>query len=553
MLSLGCVLGTALPARAQVTPPDAGSLLRQIEQLPKPLPQAQPLAEPARTPAVHAADEPKVLVKGFNLVGATQAPADLLGERLARFINKRMSLAELDEAIQTVLASYREQGYVARAYLPPQTIKDGVVDIMVIEGRLGRVLVEPGRLSSERAEAYVRQDLAAGALIKTEQLERNLLLLRDLPGTSVAATLEPGAAKGEIDVRLALSDAPLLSGALAVNNSGSRGTGANQLDAQLNLNGIAGVGEQWNLRALDAAGLAYGRLALNWPVAYAGLNVGANFATMRYRLGDQFASLDARGSAQSGGLGAAYPLLRSRMGNLYASASLEERRYVNEGAGKIVSDKKIDTLSLGLSGNRYDGDGATSYGLTLSGGRLDLSAQAENLAADAASTQAQGRYLKLAWNVSRQQNLGETLAISAALAGQLADKNLDSSEKLYLGGPSGVRAYPVNEAGGDAGWLLNLELRALLAPDWQAMLFADAGSVERNRRLWNGWQGRSTAPNRVDLAGAGLGVNWNVWNSVARLSLAWRLGNNPLAGANGADSDGTRRTPRLWAQYNKFF
>jgi len=546
-----------LPATAQVVPPDAGSLLRQIEQAPKALPQLQPLVAPPKTPPPRASDELKVRVKGFRILGVTQPPANLLTERLARFVGKSMSLAELEEAIQIVVAAYREQGYVVRVFLPPQTIEDGIVDVMVIEGKLGRVLIDegpaPSRLSGERAAATVRQGLPAGAVIKTEPLERNLLILSDLAGTKIAATLEPGASPGDIDVRLALVDTPLVSGALAANNSGSLGTGANQLDAQLNVNGIAGAGEQWSLRGLGATGLSYGGIGVSLPVGYAGLSLGGNVAAMHYRLGDRFASLDAQGSATIAGLRAAYPIVRSRAQNLYASANIEQRRYLNDSLGKRLSDKRVEALSVGLTGNSYDGGGATSYGLTLVGGQLDLSALPANLAADDTSARTQGRYAKLSWNATRLQSVGDTMAVSAALAGQFADKNLDSSEKFFLGGPSGVRAYPANEAGGDEGLMLNLEGRATLRPELQAIIFGDAGSVRQNRKLWPGWQGKSSAPNRVDLAGVGIGVNWTVWNSIARLSLAWRLGNNPLAAPNGSDSDGTRRTPRLWAQYSKFF
>ena len=66
-------------APAQVVPPDAGSLLRQIEQAPKPLlPQAQPPAVPGKAPLPREAEGIKLKVKGFRILGVTQPPADLL-------------------------------------------------------------------------------------------------------------------------------------------------------------------------------------------------------------------------------------------------------------------------------------------------------------------------------------------------------------------------------------------------------------------------------------------------------------------------------------------
>ena len=133
------------PALAQVGEPAPGSLPRQMEQAPEALPTAQaPLALPKTTPA-RTSNELKVQVKGFRLLGASQAPADLLPERLAGFVGRSMSFAQLDEVIQTVVAAYREQGYAVRALLPQQTTEDGVIDVMVIEDKQGRGLVAPGR------------------------------------------------------------------------------------------------------------------------------------------------------------------------------------------------------------------------------------------------------------------------------------------------------------------------------------------------------------------------------------------------------------------------
>ena len=60
----------------------------------------------------------------------------------------------------------------------------------------------------------------------------------------------------------------------------------------------------------------------------------------------------------------------------------------------------------------------------------------------------------------RLQGVTDTLSLYAAFNGQVASKNLDNSEKMGLGGPAGVRAYPTGEAYGDQGYILNLEARA---------------------------------------------------------------------------------------------
>ena len=48
------------------------------------------------------------------------------------------------------------------------------------------------------------------------------------------------------------------------------------------------------------------------------------------------------------------------------------------------------------------------------------------------------------------------------MRGQLAFDNLDSSEKMELGGAYGVRAYPEGEAFGDEGYIATAEARLML-------------------------------------------------------------------------------------------
>lgn len=184
-----------------------------------------------------------------------------------------------------------------------------------------------------------------------------------------------------------------------------------------------------------------------------------------------------------------------------------------------------------------------------------MSGNAADLAADQASARANGDYAKLAANLSRLQRLPEGFTLSAALNAQLAGKNLDSSEKFVLGGPAGVRAYPVNEGAGDEGWLFNLELRRELWPGWQVFGLLDSGQIYQHRNEWVGWQGGTTIPNRYRLSGAGMGLAWNKAGDFSlRLTLAAPLGNNPGQTAAGRNSDGSpAHAARAWLSLGKLF
>ncbi len=223
-----------------------------------------------------------------------------------------------------------------------------------------------------------------------------------------------------------------------------------------------------------------------------------------------------------------------------------------------VSDKRVNVGSFFLKGDMFDqllGGGHTTCGITLYTGSLQLGNVQDDKAADEATARTEGQYLKVGWNASRLQSIYGKTSLYLGLSGQFADKNLDSSEKFILGGPYGVRAYPVNEASGDEGELVTVELRRELIDEVQVIGFLDYGHIVIDHSAWPGSQGASNTPNRYDLAGAGSGINlfFNKLKLAASLNVAWPIGPNPGRGSDGSDNDGTHRRPRFWVSVQKFF
>jgi hemolysin activation/secretion protein len=89
--------------------------------------------------------------------------------------------------------------------------------------------------------------------------------------------------------------------------------------------------------------------------------------------------------------------------------------------------------------------------------------------------------MRLAYALSRLQRLTNADTLSLAVSGQVANKNLDSSEKFSLGGATGVRTYPQGEADGNEGYLASVELRHNLNDALQAILFYDTGAIRINQ------------------------------------------------------------------------
>lgn len=226
--------------------------------------------------------------------------------------------------------------------------------------------------------------------------------------------------------------------------------------------------------------------------------------------------------------------------------------------GAKFSDNDLNVGYVGFNTDFRDnllGGGFNDFRFTTVMGDVDLSGVGDALRTDMFTANTNGAYQKFNFALSRLQQLPAKLSFWSGFYGQIATRNLNPSEKFALGGPNGVRAYPVNEALGDEGYLMKFELRYEVYQNVQLVGFIDHGGITLHNNVWDGWNNNSLTPNNYTLSGGGVGVNWvEAGNFAVNLSIAQRIGSNP--GRNrltGTDNDGSYNTPQFWAQLNKYF
>lgn len=545
------LLASGQAAFAQPTPAVGG----QLQQIPPPVAQPRPAPgidfDRASPPADAAPSGPRVRVDSLRVSGAVLfTEADLVAA--TGFVpGAELTLPELRNFAAAIARFYNSRGYfLAQAYLPAQAIEGGTVTIAVVEGRYGAVSLRNGSGLKDPVANRILRGLDSGDPVAIGPLERRLLLLSDIPGVAVRSTLSPGTEVGTSDLVVDLAPGRSITGSLEADNAGNRYTGAYRLGGSVNFNNPTGLGDQISLRLLASTeGLAYGRAAWQAPVGDA--TVGVSYTHLTYELGREFESLDASGTADIVSLFASYPLIRSRNHNLYAFGSVDAKWLTDEiGLVGQVSDKTSRAVTLGLRGDSHDelgGGGWTTYWAAVTTGQLDIEDPAER-AADALAARTQGDFGKLQFSLSRLQTVAGPFSLYGAVRGQVAFDNLDSSEKMELGGAYGVRAYPEGEAYGDEGYIATLEARlrldavtGKLPGHFQLIGFVDAGEVDFAHDPW------FPGANHASRIGYGVGLNWAGPDDIfISASYARKLGDEPTT--SGPDADG-----RVWFQIVKLF
>ncbi len=538
------------------TAPNAGTVLQQIQQGQRPAlpPKSAPLF--IAPPPLESIGGATVTVTAFKFAGNTLLSGEKLLPAVKSYIGRPLTFADLQDAAIAVANAYRRAGWVVKAYLPQQDITGGTVTIQIIEAKFGAVRIDGSthRASDARLKGIVNSAQSPGSPVSADALDRALLLISDLPGVVATGSLAEGANTGETDVVVAAKDGPQVTGLVTADNEGTRATGGQRITVNASLNAPFRIGDRADVIVLHSQGSDYERLAYSLPVGSEGWRIGVNGSHLTYNIvTPDFGALDAHGNSSTVGLEANYPLIRSRLANLYFTVNLDDKRFDNFSGGAATTRYSIQDATASLNGNLFDdlgGGGINTASIALENGHDDL-ARSPNEAADAATVDTAGNFEKLNLSVSRQQTVTGYFSLYASLAGQWANKNLDSSEKLYLGGYNGVRAYPANEGGGTEGALANLETRFKLPLNFAAIGFFDYGTVRINRD--NGYTG-APFPNTDTLKGAGVSLAWTAsFGLNIKATAARRIGRNPDPTSTGVDQDGSLIIDRVWVQLSMPF
>jgi hemolysin activation/secretion protein len=550
VLALVCgAAGTVAPVAAQVRVPDAGRIQEQLRapEPPRTPAPAQIRIEPPRGEA--KPDTAPFYVASFRVRGATVFPeAQLIG--LLGAPMRAMTLAEVQALAERITEHYRKHGYiVARAIIPAQEVRDGLVEVRVVEGRYDRIDIAN---ASEISEVRIRGTVAGvreDAVVHGPTLERAVLLLSDLAGIQPKATLEPAAQPGYTNLSLEISPTRAAEFDAVLDNAGSRFTGRTRFSAGAILNSPLQIGDRASARVIASENLLSARLGYEAPLGPAGLRAGVYGYGTWYELGEEFASLDASGDTRGAGAYLSYPFIRSGNLNLRLQLAGEARALEDRiGSASIVNEKAIRVLQWGAAGDFRDallGGGINAFNGMVSHGRVDLRTP-ELLQLDAATTGTQGEFHKLVLALQRLQTVTRDLRLAINYTAQLAGDNLDTSEKFSVGGPGGVRAYPSGEAAGDDVTLIQTELRyhgAWLGGQLIPSTFVDYARSRINHHTWPGFTGN----NIRHLSAWGVGVEWTRTNQFfARGWYARKLGNE----AATADTDSKSR---VWLQAGVLF
>jgi len=546
--------------------PDAGSLLKQEKELqqqqnlPKSIPKS--LIEDNTKEQEKQNVGEKILIKEFRFDGEIKAFSK---EELRRVIqdlhNKDLTFNEIQTAALRIKNFYNQKGYfLANAVIPKQEVQNGIVTIVITEGKLESknpfiIKKIDLRLKENIPAEYLNQSM--NGEVTQQGLERGLLNFNDTPGVAGTITLEPGDEPGTTKIILDVIEGPLLSGSVTVDNYGSRYTGEIRTTGTININNPSKYGDQVGLTKIIAPkdNFDLNQASYNFPLGRSGLRGTASYSKLEYKIGKELETNPmSMGTADLYSTSVKYPLYRTAKQSFFLDGSYDKKKLYNETTGSVTSNKELDNYGLGFTFQNTDEfitAGFSQLSFTQTFGDLDLSKVASSLTSDqgAGGAKTNGSFEKSAVQLLRIQRVTEKLNLQLLANAQFSNKNLDSSEKLSLGGATGVRAYPSGEASGDEGQKISIDAKYNLKSgtkfgDIIASVFYDYGKI---RQYKDTLDINMTTPNEYSLEGWGVALDL-ISADKYNVKVGWAdaIGGNPGKTSEGKNSDGRGDLSRYW-------
>jgi hemolysin activation/secretion protein len=443
------VPGNVNPGLLEQNP--SGSIEEKQEQKAIPTDTEAPKVEiqVEKQPGSVQIQEPKFQANKIVLENVTIFTDEEMREITQPYEGKELTLDDLQKIVEAINTKYREKGYLtSQAYVPPQDVNNGVINIQVVEGHVGKLCVTGNQFY--RTRTVLRDlDLKQGAVLNIRQLEHDLNASNRFNNFHVKANLSPGEKTGETDIRIDETEKQPWQISPTFDNQGRPFIGFYRGGVAVRNDSLLGFGDQLNVQTNFADGTTLALGSYFVPIGSHGDQIGINYGYSRVDLDLRTAGQpNIDGIANTLGFSWIHPFDEDRVWT--GDLGFEGRRIVSRIDGVTdptdpTSRVGIRAFTAGLNFNKFD-----KWGRTFA--RLESSTSIAFLGGNTAFWKANGylnRFFSLPWN--------NTLMIRAF--GQYSPTDLPSAEAMQIGGAYSVRGYTEGLIIGDRGFNITVEDR----------------------------------------------------------------------------------------------
>ena len=408
---------------------------------------------------------------------------------------KQVQLNDIYAIVDKINALYNDKGYVTcRAFLPPQTITDGTVKLLLVEGRTGSTIVNNNKYTKTK---YItnRMHLAKGEIANIKQLNKDLLLFNATNSTQLRIMMKAGAEPGTTDYEITAYEPKRDTWTIFEDNAGSDTSGQYRTGLFFNTKSLSGNCDALSLGTVISEGTKAANVMYSRSLGRSGTKMNLMYSTNAVEVvkGDYEDMI--KGHANSYAIGFTQPIVVNETTRTELSLDYNRQNsktdFMPAGTRFNIVDDSVQDFSLGFAVTNYGASHVFyqkhSYVRGYSESAPDMSAQ---------NSQNFGFY-KFNAMYQKLYKAGQMWSLRAD-AQWSGSEGMVSSRQFYMGGMYSVRGYKENYLGGDSGFTFSAEYAVpVINKNTSAFTFFDYGHVYGN--------GQSDDQHNV-LSSVGLGI-----------------------------------------------
>ena len=459
-----------------------------------------------------------------------------------------VTLGMIETVADTITQYYRERGFIlAKAYIPKQQVRDGVVTLTLLLGELGEVeVVNNKKIRSKYVEKIFKEDMFEP--VTSWRIEEALYLVNDTPGVTAQGFFQPGKQVGDTKLSVNILDEQRWTSNVRVDNHGSDTTGEYRVYADVYLLNPLGYGDQLQIGGLytfEPSNTTYGSLRYTAPFFSskwtASLGVSSNDFIFQSRQSNNAIDLDASVAGKSlvADVKFNYKWKRSRKKNLSFDIIFED---IGTELVVVGNDSTTDAINTTLN---FNFDVINERSRRLHVGNISLVSSSIELD-DGFGTVTSEDLFYLSYDYSMLSFIKLPFSKKESRlvfksAGQIGGQGLESVNQFALAGPTRSRGYATNTGFFDdalyfgADWFFSFTssdkkfLGTELNKAFQPYLFADVSYgilYAEEEAASNTDNADSGGDINGELSNIGFGMNMNFGGVRSNLSIAFPLSEN---------------------------
>lgn len=397
-------------------------------------------------------------VNAFDIQGEELLPADVLAEMTDGYVGKCLNLEQINTLLADISNWYMDRGYVTtRAYLPPQDLNTGTLQIIVVEGRIEDISFVGDEDRRERL--FMAFPHLRGKRLNIRDLEQGLDQLNRMSSNNAKLNLEPGAKTGETVVRIENQRGQRIYFTATEDNTGSGSTNIRQRTLESEANDLLGINDIWTVSYKAGSRNTSGKLSktlstsLEIPYGYWTFSYSDSYFEYASTIEATTSSYESTGSSRTTEFSADRVFHRDQDSKSSLEAVLTRKDARNYIASSELESQSRRLSILGLTLHHSDKitGGSFSGSLTYDQGIRSFGAKKDD---EHVSGEARAQFKRISSSLSYGRSFTafeQNLYASLSATGQWAPGVLYSSERQSIGSLSTVRGFKDDSLSGDVG------------------------------------------------------------------------------------------------------